>query len=441
MKKKTRKKNQLTISICGFKSLADRQTVEIRPLTVLAGANSSGKSSIMQPLLLMKQTLEAQYDPGVFLMDGPNVRFTSADQVLSKVPGRECSDEFSVGFDYDGFEYGLIENDNLEIIYKKVRFGFEVKEMFFGETELHSINQDTESSNLFGIIKTRFSKELYENLHEFDTSLDFSVVQNRCFLEIENDDFPLTAFYPSGPIPYLLQNIIHLPGLRGNPERSYKKTAFGERFPGLFPEYVATILHHWKTDNSKKLKQLGEYLQKLGLTWKVEPKEVNAAQFEIRVGRLPKSSGSTWEDMVNITDVGVGVSQCLPVIVALMVAKEGQIVYIEQPEIHLHPRAQVALAEIIADAAKRGVLAVIETHSQSLLLGIQTLVAKGLLDKDLVKFHWFHRKDDGSTEINSVDLDKNGAYGDWPEDFSEVEMKLENDFLDAFEESREMGDS
>src|SRR5215831_5829541 len=69
-----------SLSVSGFKSIVDEQTIEIRPLTLLAGANSSGKSSIMQPLLLLKQTLEAPYDPGPLLLDGPNVRFTSARQ-------------------------------------------------------------------------------------------------------------------------------------------------------------------------------------------------------------------------------------------------------------------------------------------------------------------------------------------------------------------------
>ena len=65
------------ITVAGFKSIAEEQSVEIRPLTILAGANSSGKSSIMQPLLLLKQTLDATYDPGALLLNGPNVRFTS----------------------------------------------------------------------------------------------------------------------------------------------------------------------------------------------------------------------------------------------------------------------------------------------------------------------------------------------------------------------------
>src|SRR5436190_24354198 len=69
-----------SLSISGFKSIVDEQTIEVRPLTLLASANSSGKSSMMQPLLLLKQTLEAPYDPGPLLLNGPNVKFTSISQ-------------------------------------------------------------------------------------------------------------------------------------------------------------------------------------------------------------------------------------------------------------------------------------------------------------------------------------------------------------------------
>ena len=66
------------IAVKGFKSIAEGCEIDIRPLTILAGANSSGKSSIMQPLLMLKQTLEAAYDPGPLKIDGPNVHFTAA---------------------------------------------------------------------------------------------------------------------------------------------------------------------------------------------------------------------------------------------------------------------------------------------------------------------------------------------------------------------------
>src|ERR1700680_276025 len=84
------------IAVEGFKSIAKRQEIEIAPLTILAGANSSGKSSIMQPLLLLKQTLGGTYDPGPLKIDGPNVVFTSSEQFLSK-GGNELRIEIAAG--------------------------------------------------------------------------------------------------------------------------------------------------------------------------------------------------------------------------------------------------------------------------------------------------------------------------------------------------------
>ena len=141
-------------------------------------------------------------------------------------------------------------------------------------------------------------------------------------------------------------------------------------------------------------------------------------------------------DMVNIADVGFGVSQILPVLVAIIVAEPGQLVYIEQPELHLHPRAQVALAQVLADAAKRGVRVVAETHSSLLLLGIQTLVAEGYLSPELVKLHWFTRREDGVTEVSSAELDEAGAYGDWPEDFDDIDLKTQSRYLNAVDRIR-----
>ena len=83
------------IAVKGFKSIAEECEIDIRPLTILAGANSSGKSSIMQPLLLLKQTLEATYDPGPLLLNGPNVRFTEVSQFLSTLSGEERDRPFS----------------------------------------------------------------------------------------------------------------------------------------------------------------------------------------------------------------------------------------------------------------------------------------------------------------------------------------------------------
>jgi|SRR5579883_1084305 len=106
------------IAVEGFKSIAKRQEVEIRPLTILAGANSSGKSSIMQPLLMLKQTLQATYDPGPLKLDGPNVKFTSVEEFLSRVNGLHRSLSIAL------FTGGL----DLEVNFGKADSGFDIVE-------------------------------------------------------------------------------------------------------------------------------------------------------------------------------------------------------------------------------------------------------------------------------------------------------------------------
>ena len=213
-------------------------------------------------------------------------------------------------------------------------------------------------------------------------------------------------------------------------ERISKLTSTGPQYPSTFENYVASIIHEWQETSNYRLRTLANTLHTLGLTGQVGTEKIKDTLIELQVGRLPHRGIGTM-DMVSIADAGFGVSQVLPVLVVLMVAEPGQLVYLEQPEQHLHPRVQVALAQMLADAAKRGVRVVAETHSSLLLLGVQTLVVEGDLSPELVKLHWFTRGENGMTQVSSADLDKMGAYGDWPEDFGEVDLVAQSRYLDA----------
>lgn len=208
-------------------------------------------------------------------------------------------------------------------------------------------------------------------------------------------------------------------------------TAVGPTYPGTFEKYTASLISQWATESDKILDELSDELKLLALTGGVSAVRPNDVQIELYVGRLPDVPSTRPEDRVNIADVGLGVSQTLPVLVALHAARPGQLVYIEQPEAHLHPRAQFALAQVLASAAKRGVRVVVETHSSILLLGVQTLVAEGKLDPDKVKLHWFERGTDGRTIVRPGDLDEAGRFGDWPEDFDDETLSVQKRYLDA----------
>src|ERR1700691_5661746 len=88
------------IEVTGFKSAIDPVRLNFRDVTILAGVNSAGKSTIMQPLLLIKQTIEKPFDPGALAIDGPLARFTNAEQFFSHGGSKDGAQEFSITFEH-----------------------------------------------------------------------------------------------------------------------------------------------------------------------------------------------------------------------------------------------------------------------------------------------------------------------------------------------------
>ena len=428
------------LTVGGYKSIRDKTTIEIRPLTILAGANSSGKSSIMQPMLMMKQTLDASYDPGQLLIDGPHVRFTKCEQFAPQTiesgqqlltVGYDCATDEILSCQFTFPQEKESHKRQIELT-RMIAISSEKKS---------SLTLDMSEEDILPLVPKSVLEFVGELNSERDEEIDFGweVRAFGCFLHIGLIDKTSGYQFPNlpvDPVPMVrrsIANLIHLPGLRGNPERSYPTTSSqSPRFRGQFQHYSAGLISEWKEEKNGRGNWVERWLRKLRLTGWVDATPIDDVNVEIRVGRLLTSpNNDTDEDSVNIADVGFGVSQVLPVLVALAVAETDQIVYIEQPELHLHPFAQVALAGILAEAAKRGVRVVIETHSSLLLQGVTTLIAQDVLDHEKVMLHWFSRDDEGNTRVDSVEPDENGAYGDWPEDFADVELEIQGQYLDA----------
>ena len=416
------------ITIEGFKSIKSECKLELGNLNILAGANSAGKSSFLQPLLLLKQTVEAAYDPGPLLIDGPNVKFTELAQIFSKPGG--AKKQLSIG---------LYASDG-----RALKLSFEI-----GERKQLQIKENVHIGRN-GLAQTLTESLSGDDVKKIVKASGFpidgvfsqghaSIGRDRAFLRLQFNDADRRYVFPVGIVDGFGEdvgrNLIHVPGLRGNPERSYKKTAVGGSFPGTLDTYVASIVAHWQESDHEKLDTLGRQLQQLGLTWKVTSKKIDDTRVELQVGRLPTAAQGGAKDLVSIADVGFGVSQVLPVLVALLVAKPGQMVYIEQPETHLHPKAQRALAQIFADAVQRNSVVIVETHSLLFVRAVQTLVAQGIVQKDVVKLHWVERDAKGQTQVTTRTLDKSGAYGDWPQDFEATEMAGEQEYIEAAEKA------
>jgi AAA domain, putative AbiEii toxin, Type IV TA system len=423
-----------SISVEGFKSIAGQQSIDIRPLTVLAGVNSSGKSSMLQPLLLLKQTLHSDFDPGPLLLDGPNVKFTRAEQFLSRVDGTPGA--FGVGVEADG-------RHAVQSTYRRRDDGpgFDVESTRIADN-------GWSATFAVGMSAASIHEAIGDRLGRAGKHLERAgfggwVIQrfNRSFLVamLQEDATdggghttvalgPVTE--PVETVAQHLREIVHVPAWRGAPNRAYPTTVVDRALPGTFDRYVASVVAEWRARSDERYRRTEEDLAALGLASELGTRQLDETQVELLVGRLP-GSHQDGADLVNIADVGFGVSQCLPVVVAMLAAMPGQLVYVEEPEIHLHPRAQVALAKLAVRAANRRGRVVLETHSALLLRGIQTAVANGEIAADQVALHWFKRSESGVTQVETAELASDGSFGAWPVDFDEIALAADRAYLDA----------
>jgi predicted ATPase len=125
-------------------------------------------------------------------------------------------------------------------------------------------------------------------------------------------------------------------------------------------------------------------------------------------------------------------AQVLPVLVALALARraaaEGQpqLLALEQPELHLHPAAEVALARRLAEvaAAEKPPTLLIETHSENFLLSVQLQVAKELLPPEAVRIYWVEKLSDGRSRVREVAIDGEGRTEGWPEGVFSEDLEL-----------------
>ena len=119
---------------------------------------------------------------------------------------------------------------------------------------------------------------------------------------------------------------------------------------------------------------------------------------------------------LEITQIGFGNTQILPIILEILLAKKGDIVIIENPEVHLHPRWKADLMELFYFAAEHGIKVVIETQSVEMILRGRLLVRKNPEYKDLTALYSFE-KDGFTCTISRIEIEDTGRLDSWPKDF------------------------
>ena len=430
------------LNVTGFKAWKNLD-LRLGKVTGLFGENSSGKSSALQLLLLLKQTKNAT-DRGLVLdFGGPNElvnlgkyqdivhrrniasgikwlldwSFDDTIKIIDPMGGRNdvlmsgnnlqtCS---RIGFDGAGLEAAHLSyrfaNTNFSIDRNGRSSGFKL--ISEGKHEVSFIRNQGRGWGLPGPIKT----------HLFPDQAR-TYFQNTGFLS------RFEAAYEA-----LMDGMFYLGPLREHPQREYRwsgasPTDVGARGERSVDAILAATANNVRLNLAKHRQKMSfqemiaHRLSEMGLIDSFEIKEI-ARGSSLYQARVQKNTGGP---RTMLTDVGFGVSQVLPVLVLLHYVPEGSIVLMEQPEIHLHPAAQSGLADVmLAVALHRRVQIVVESHSEHLLRRFQRRAAEGDVPSSDLRLY-FVSNADGEAKLNDLRLNEWGQIENWPDHFFGDEM-------------------
>jgi predicted ATPase len=435
-----------SISAKNFKSWKDTGKIRLAPITGLFGSNSSGKTSLLQLLLMLKQTAESSDRAQVLNLgdDRSLVELgTFKDIVLDhkseagmtwmlawnlkdklKIVDPEHRNRILFEGDRLQFQAVIEENGTGRMVVKELLYDFAEHRFGMRQKQEKSKYALFPSGNEADFRFLRIKGRPWElpapvKCYGFPDQVK-AYYQNAGFLA----DFQL-AFEE------LFTGVYYLGPLRDYPKRQYTWAGAQPGDMGRKGEKVVDALlasrerkEFISRGHGRKRFTVEEYVAwwlrelKLIHSFKVEPIKEGGNLYQVKVR---KTQGSA---EVLITDVGFGVSQILPVLTICYYVPEGSTILMEQPEIHLHPSVQAGLADVLIDAAqKRGVQIILESHSEYLLKRLQLRIAEQTsLSRDAALYFCDIR--DGVSELTPLVLNLFGDIENWPEGF----------FGDEFEE-------
>ena len=349
-----------------FKSL----NLDCAPLTLLCGLNGMGKSSVIQALLLLRQSFQSgDLRAGRLVLGGELADLGTGKDVLF-----EGADNDVVGFE--------LQCDDIQTPWE-LSFGY--------STTTDQLSAETESSQ---------------------QSAPFVPEKEKWYR-----------------IPPFAKTLIYIEAGRLGPEKSYPLSEASARRGdfGTTGEYALNYLYTYQdkllpendprcpTQQSRRLLDVVDsWLQIVTPGVHLRLEAVQAADALI-AGFSFDRPGDIRTQAYRATNVGFGLSYALPIILALL-ADSGTLCLIENPEAHLHPRGQTKLAELAVRASMAGVQVVVETHSDHFMDGVRIAVREGLIPPEKTVFNYFERID-GATGVSSPKIDADGRLSTWPAGF------------------------
>jgi len=378
------------VKIKNFKSLRDVD-LTLSNLALLTGVNSSGKSSFIQALLLLKQNqnnlIQLSHYEMMNKLRTENIKIFEDFKVVADNTFLIMDDKYVSLGEYKDILYQDVYNENIEIkIFENNKY-----------------------------LKINYNSDLKINIEQAITS---GMLTYNLFLK----DFQYICTDRISPQrTYSLSELdikANLIGLRGEYTAHYLSENKNKSL-------LIEKLKHKNSKTSQLLENtslwLGEISENIDIDSTVNPSQNNATlSYSYKY-----SNGKT--NKYNPLNVGFGITYVLPIIVAILKSKPDDLIIIENPESHLHPAGQAKIAELCAIASSCGVQIIVETHSDHFLNAIRVATKKGLLEPEESSIYYFRKdRDELETKINEINIDKYGNIDNYPKGFfDEWDNKLD----------------
>jgi predicted ATPase len=399
------------LKIKNFKAF-DECHLKLAPLTILVGANNSGKSSILQSILLLKQTYEYGHAEIPLILNEKYYDFGTYEDLIHK---NDITNKFYLSV--------TSNSTTLEFFFS---FRKRLKEIIIEKYNLYIKENDKKIKHIVSSSITRSyrQKVLYKPINFVHTTKNVNYFDDPLMIY----HLPMTKYnnvLTSRKFKYISKiiqrdifdsfaHIYYLGPLREYPLRTYAQTAVKYEDVGKMGEHTFPIiasLKRKKDKESKLLRQaLSKWLKQLGVAKDVIVDQLSPRHIEIRI--INPFTGVA----ENIDDVGFGISQVIPVIIECLYIPKKSTLLIEQPEIHLHPHSQAELGSLFTEVSRDKQL-IIETHSEHLILRIQRLIAERKMNPSAVRIYYVdcaNRKE----KVKYLPIGPDGYFKEeWPKGF------------------------
>lgn len=421
----------------------EKLAIKFGMVTGLFGTNSSGKSSLIHFLLMLKQS-KNNSDRAIAADFGGHDKLVELGTYHDVVFKHDTTKDISWTLSWTlpkELKIQDVEKSSASVLFKASKLS--ISSSIGLESELLGVKALGYSfANHRFSIQRKLDSNDFELVSKGDSKFRFTRTQGRMWklpkptknylfpdqakTYYQNADF-LSQFEAS--FEAMMDNIYYLGPLRDYPKRNYQWSGASPTDVGTRGELTINAILAASTRNEKRSLgykkrnksfegMIAYWLKKLGLIHSFRVKEV-APNSNIFSTLVKKESGSS---EVALTDVGFGVSQILPVLVLLYYVPEGSTVLLEQPEIHLHPSVQSELADLILTVSKtRNVQVIVESHSEHFIRRLQRRVAESSVKQQDIELYFFSIKN-GSANYETLQLDEFGSIHNWPENFFGDEM-------------------